>query len=198
MAKKSKAARVVIDYRSLDVWIEGEDRALAGLAIRQSELEAAVGRHLSETPTAAVIAFKGKRRYLSGITLPGGEMDAVRALQFLYGIQAAIEAGDIDRIIRQSVGFAHADSEVRNHQHWKMGSVAALAAKARQRSVGKRMGPTTKKLNTPEEHVLLEACYANNYKKACLKKTADELLERHGIKVDAKTVGSRLKEIGKR
>lgn len=57
-------------------------------------------------------------------------------------------------------------------------------------------GAKTKKLRD-EHDILLQTAYANNrFEKNWLKATTNELAERHKIKVNPKTVGRRLKELG--
>ena len=105
----------LFDWSQIDVSIVGEADTRRGIRKSREELEKLVVPYAATRPTngtGGIIQFRGKRRYLKPFKAAVTDMEikrighAVRALQCLYRVEAAWDAGDIDLAVRMSVGYA--------------------------------------------------------------------------------------------
>lgn len=122
----------MVDWRGLDISIEGKPLAVDGLRKRREQLEALVEPHVTSKKTADIITFRGKKKYLS--TRGGAAFHAAIALQFLDKLESAWADGDIETAVRMAVGFANASTESRNIELWKSDSVSAMANRMLRKS----------------------------------------------------------------
>jgi hypothetical protein len=153
---------------------------------RLDELEGIVSPLVTSRKTPYRVEFKGKRRFLKAINDGGVPFQAVLALQALYALEAAREAGDAETAVQCAIAFAQHDASVQELRDYKTRGIDAIMSAKHGRSVGGRNG---KKLadetnKTKLEFAFAKHCSARNRN----QKIADE------FGVSAKTIERRLKE----
>lgn len=137
MAKKktaTPAAAEPIDWRSQDILIEGEPLAEDGLAKARKRLEELIAPYVTTKKTGDIIAFRGKCRYLKPAA--ASVRAAMRALQFLYGIEAAMQEGDIDRAVRMTMGYTTDSDELSDRQTWNTTGIEAITGEITRKRKG--------------------------------------------------------------
>lgn len=122
---------------------------------------------------------------------------AVLALQHLYNIEAAWEAGDIDRVVRATFGFAKSDTDQQLVEMTGVDSVdgAFSTARGKQNRRNTRLGKS--KLHDVPDIVLQTAYHTCRGKHDWLRSVRDEIVRhRGGTIVSTKTVSSELRKRG--
>jgi hypothetical protein len=104
---------------------------------RREALEAIVQPLLSAKRTAVRCLFKGRKRYLNGVT------DAVIALHYLYKVEAARKTGDIDAAIEAAFAFGRYDCESEHFMLFGEHAIKALAGRARGRGGARKAAAVT-------------------------------------------------------
>jgi hypothetical protein len=197
----------VTDWRKLDPRRGGEPLTSDWLDQRKQELEEIVRPFVTTKKTKLVIEYRGKRRYFTNprktdwVERPKCEAlarpaSAVLALQFLYRMEAARAAGDIDTMINMAIAFARADSEVQNLYWFGADTMQLAAAKqlSKQVRANTRLGKTALR-NVSDE--VLRRIYEKNYSNGngWLKATTADINRECGLKkrVRPRTVSTELK-----
>jgi hypothetical protein len=191
----------VIDLRKLPALLDWPS-AIEHLHRLRDELESFLAPHVTTKRTRLVLAFRGKRRYLK---LPAKVIvkSAAHSLSWLYRVLDAIEANDVDQMIRTLIYFSKADSELWACMKTNISFTEALALQVHSKKAQSDAGKQTKELTKDSELLLLRSTFAKHQSSTSrFQKTADELYDRHGIKgrrgkkLSARTISRRLKELG--
>jgi hypothetical protein len=161
---------------------------------QRSRLEAIVEPSVSRAKTQMRMLYRGQKVYLKP---PFGDtaMHGVMGLQFLYQLQDAIAAGDINAAILAAMPLNGHLNEITNIERWKSASIAALAEHARSRERRRRGGLRSSILvDTPD--IVLQAAYCTHkHRRNWLSATTSELRNKLGLKkLSAKTVSRELRK----
>ena len=183
-------------WSGIDFGIGGEPLAKDGLRKKRQQLEAIVAPYVTTRKTADEILFNGKRRYLTKPVSSSGKEHffVVLALQYIYGIEAAWKAGDIDKVVRTSMGFATiaADLQLMEWSGVSGAEAAAFRVQAKRKRRMTREG--NRELKAVPQLVLQSAYAEHRNKRDWLKRvTADVIRHRGGDPVSSKTVREELR-----
>lgn len=196
------------NWSAVDCQIANEPLAKDGLRKRRVELERIIAPYVSRTkqPTGQVLLFRGQVCYLKPLTgLRSLKADAkhvskelkrvgyaIRALQFIYHLEAAWKAGDIDRAVRMTVGFSECYYRVAAIDQWQSDIVDALNNSASMERGRVKAGKKSRKW-TPEVERLARALFDEVRRKklsatATFSRIAALLMEKHGVEISPSTV----------
>ncbi len=190
-------------WSSVTVAIEGEPLAKDGLRKRREALEKIVEPYVTRRKTDDEILFRGKRRYLVKPLFRIGKKNfyAVLALQHLYNIEAAWKAGDIDKVVRSTCGFATADHD-RQLMVWtgvdSVDGAFSTAQHRRNPSKGGQASAKQYRKRTPENERTARKVFASFHlgkvtRDAAYTRTIRELKLQHEITMGRTTLQTILK-----
>jgi hypothetical protein len=125
----------------LGAWIAYEPLAKDGLKKWREYLEEIVAPRVTTKRTAFPLSFQGRTRYQKQ-TPNEREHEAVLSLQFLYGIEAAWDAGDINELVCYAVAFGKVSQEVENWHYWNTNGFRAIIARRNTKTASKKRSVT--------------------------------------------------------
>jgi hypothetical protein len=198
----------LIDWSRIDFQLDGEPLAKNGLRKIRQKLETMIRPHVTKRRiknAGGIILFGGQRHYLRPFDRQP-KIDelkrvgfAIRSLQFLYGIDEAVESGDFDKTIRMACGFIEHYSHLSALHTWGFDIVETLATRVRGRQVraNTRLGKTALR-DVPDD--VLRRIYERHCSNGngWLKATTADINRQCRLKkrVQRKTVSSELKRRG--
>jgi hypothetical protein len=204
----------VIDWRKRRLRIHGDPLSPDWLETRRQELETVIEPFLTTKKTNHIVEFRGKRRYLAidprhpeWVGRPGWAVlehphYAVLALQFLYRMESARSAGDIEKAIQMAIAFARTDAEVQNLHWFQTPSPHAMIRDTRRRigsaEGGKKSSKWTADLDRLARTIFMDVKRSNVSDDAAYRRTAAKLLNDHDISISPKTLRRHLNLGGSR
>jgi len=178
-------------WASVDVHIEGEPLAKDGLRKRRKQLEAIIKPLVTTRKTGDEIQFQGKRRFLKPIpSLHAKYVHAVLALQHLYNIETAWEAGDIDKVVRATIGFVTSDHDRQLVEYAGVGSVegAMETVRTKQNRVRSRLGRSDLKDVADVLLISIVSKHKRSRKRNWLQLATKDISQQCGKQIDPVTV----------
>jgi hypothetical protein len=179
--------------------IGGESSTKDGVRMRREAIEEIVAPHVSTRKTQHAIRFKGEKRYVQSIENEEERQKvwcAIEVLQGIYHIQDCWQEHDIAGAIRIAYCVGRLDFALDTSERFN----SPLFADVIQYHLAKDRGDAKKgktKL-TPEQLPIVEAALINNHRrKAWLKATTAELVDRHKLpNISTATVSDFIKKHG--